>query len=126
MAMRVVHVQTDADTTSREEVRAGHHENVGILEMLARRGVKLLKFLLIGQAHLDDLWAHAAYQVGSWIVPRECAARIHPGPDFHGYVLESRLAVEPSHPAAEVGSAPLRENATVKISHNRSNAGWGG
>ena len=41
--------------TSCEEVQAGHHENVGVLEMLARRGVKLLKFLLIGQAHLDDL-----------------------------------------------------------------------
>jgi hypothetical protein len=27
-----------------------------------RRGVKLLKLLLIGHAHLDDLSAHAAYQ----------------------------------------------------------------
>ena len=48
-------------TTPGEEVQAGHHENVGVLEVIARRGVKLLKFLLIGQAHLDDLWAHAAY-----------------------------------------------------------------
>ena len=42
-------------TTPGEEVQAGHHENVGVLEVLARRGVELLKFLLIGQAHLDDL-----------------------------------------------------------------------
>ena len=30
-------------TTPGEEVQAGHHENVGVLEMLARRGVELVQ-----------------------------------------------------------------------------------
>jgi hypothetical protein len=45
--------------------------------MPARRGVKLLKLLLIGQAHLDDLWRMLRTR-SARIVRRECPAGYTP------------------------------------------------
>jgi hypothetical protein len=82
-------------------VQAGHHEYVWVFEVLARRGVKLVEFVLVGEGHLDYLWAHATYEVSA-DRPARVPSRIHPCSDFHGYVLEPRLAIELSQPAAEV------------------------
>ncbi len=69
--------------------------------MLARRGVKLVQFLFVGQSQLDDLWAHAAHEVSADRSAR-VSSRIHPRPDLHSYVAEPGLAIERGHPAAEV------------------------
>jgi len=45
-------------------VQSWHHENVGVLEVRTRRGVELVKFVLVGESHLDDLWAHTAHEIG--------------------------------------------------------------
>ena len=103
----------------------GHDDHLRVVEMPAYCPVDLVELPLVGQPHFDDLRAHAAYQVGP-DRPARVAGRVHRGPRCDHDVLQAGLGDNSAIRRPMCGSAPLRENAIVKISQSRSKAGWGG
>jgi hypothetical protein len=78
----------------------GHSHNVRVVEMLARRGVKLVQFALVRHTQCEDLGAHRTDQVGN-DRPSRASCRRNGDPGFEAHVLETSLPVQLAEPTAD-------------------------
>ena len=83
-----------------QEEQAGYHDRMRVLEMSPGCGVQLVEFRGAGQAHVEHLGPHGAYEIRA-DGPPGISRRVHLHSGLHLDIFQSRLAEERRYPPAD-------------------------